>query len=138
MHSWVKTVLLIIALLLLFTVAAAQMVSEPKQMQCKMPDGHAMGTDVVLKGEVQSLEPHECEMGMKCVHLTVKTDSNVVKVHVGSEQFVKDSGWSFEKGDLLEITGARNDDMVAARTIKKADKTLVLSDDNGMMMCCQH
>lgn len=138
MHSWVKTVLLIVALLLLFTVAAAQMVSAPKQMQCMMAGDHEKGTEVVVKGEVQAADKHDCDMGMMCFHLSVKTGNDVVKIHVGSEQFVKESGWTFEKGDSLEIVGTRTDNMVAARTIRNNEKTVVLRDEHEMMMCCRH
>lgn len=69
------------------------------------------------------------------VHLNVKADDAVLKVHVGPALFVGENNFWFQIDDKIEITGAdvTRDGITAlwARQIVKDGKTLKLRDDNG-------
>jgi len=70
------------------------------------------------------------------LHLTVKTKKETVTVLAGPADFAKDKGFSFAKGDRVEVTGSRvtyNDaKAIIAREIKKGGKTLVLRNKSGV------
>jgi hypothetical protein len=40
-------------------------------------------------------------------HLELKTDAAAIEVHVGPEAFVTKQGFSFEKGDVITVTGSK-------------------------------
>lgn len=70
------------------------------------------------------------------LHLVVKTEKETVTVLAGPASFAKDKGFSFAKGDQVEVTGSRvtyNDaEAIIAREIKKGGKTLVLRNKDGI------
>jgi hypothetical protein len=76
---------------------------------------------------------HRGHMGL---HLTLKTDSESYTVLVGPAQFVKDKGFTFAKGDQIEVTGSKvkfgDGDALIAREIKKGDKILTLRNAQGI------
>lgn len=70
------------------------------------------------------------------LHLVVKTGKETVTVLAGPASFAKDKGFSFTKGDKVEVTGSRvtyNDaEAIIAREIRKGGKTLVLRNEDGV------
>lgn len=102
-------------------------------------------TVVTMKGTVEEVQEgmmHFGQMGQMQgmghmgLHLILKTGKESLTVLVGPAGFVKDKGFTFAKGDQIEVTGSRvkyNDtDAVIAREIKKGDKTLTLRDEKGV------
>lgn len=70
------------------------------------------------------------------LHLVLKTKKETVTVLAGPARFAKDQGFSFAKGDKVEVTGSRvmynEAKAIIAREIKKGGKTLVLRNKNGV------
>jgi hypothetical protein len=97
-------------------------------------------TETTIKGTVESLDQGAQGMMMKMgmgmgTHLTLKTAKGDFQVMLGPSYFVADKGFSFAKGDEVEVTGSRvtmaGGESVIAREITKGGKTLVLRDKTG-------
>jgi hypothetical protein len=69
---------------------------------------------------------------MMGTHLTVKASDETRDVMLGPSNFISDKGFSFAKGDSIEVTGSkvtmRGTAHVIAREIVKDGKTLTLRD----------
>jgi hypothetical protein len=69
------------------------------------------------------------------VHMELKTNEGIVRVHVGPALFVGMNNFSFLTDDVVAIRGARvtksGETAIWARVIVKDGKTLVLRDDDG-------
>jgi DNA/RNA endonuclease YhcR with UshA esterase domain len=72
---------------------------------------------------------------MTGIHVLVKTENGTVDVHLGPAFFIKDQGFTFAKGDQVEIVGAKakmaGADIVIAREVNKEGKQLTLRDASG-------
>jgi hypothetical protein len=93
-------------------------------------------TETTIKGVVDELTRMRGQMGWGGTHLTLKTDSETINVHVGPSDFIAKQGFTFAIGDRIEVTGSKvkyNDsDALIAREIKKDGKVLTLRDTNGI------
>jgi hypothetical protein len=93
-------------------------------------------TETTIKGTVDSIET-VTGMGRTLggTHLILKTDTEMLEVHVGPAAYLTEKGIAFAKGDMLEIVGSRvtidNKAVVIAKQIKKGDKTWTLRDASG-------
>jgi hypothetical protein len=71
-------------------------------------------------------------------HLMVKTGTETVDVRLGPSYFIENHGFSFAKGDQVEILGAKANvngvDVVIAREVTKDGKKLTLRDTTGRPM----
>jgi hypothetical protein len=69
-------------------------------------------------------------------HIILKTEEENIEVHLGPTAFVTRSGFTFAKGDQIEVVGSRTKlgdaDVLLAREVQKDSKTLVLRDANGI------
>ncbi len=93
-------------------------------------------TEVTLKGAVEEVKAYPSRRGWHTgEHVTLKTDSGNVDVHLGPGDYWKKNGFELAKGDSLEVTGSRtrvdDTDVLLAREIKKGDKTVTLRDAQG-------
>ncbi len=98
------------------------------------------GAEVTVKGTVESLDQGAQGMMMKMgmgmgTHLTVKTAEGDMQVMLGPTRFVTDKGFSFAKGDQIEVTGSKvamgGSNYLMAREVVKDGKTLTLRDKGG-------
>jgi hypothetical protein len=68
----------------------------------------------------------------------VKTEAETMDVRLGPASFVSGKGFTFAKGDAVEITGSKvsmdGKDAVIAREVVKDGKTLTLRDKMGRPM----
>jgi hypothetical protein len=91
------------------------------------------GTEITLKGSVEDVAPGT--RGMMGTHLTVKTAGGETQVMLGPTNFVAGKGFTFAKGDQVEITGSNvtmgETEWVIAREVKKNGQTLTLRDKTG-------
>ncbi len=92
-------------------------------------------TETTIKGNVEQVtQPSRGRMSG--THLFVKTDAMTVEVALGPAAFVSDKGFSFAKGDAVEVTGSKvmlsGKEYVIAREVVKDGKTLTLRDKNGI------
>jgi DNA/RNA endonuclease YhcR with UshA esterase domain len=92
-------------------------------------------TVMTAKGTIQEVQQITGRGGWGGTHLTLKTEAGTFDVHVGPTSFLKQEGFSFQKGDEVEVTGSKvasqKGEAIIAREVKKGDKTLKLRDEKG-------
>ena len=97
-------------------------------------------TETTITGTVASVETvtgagGRGRRGLGGTHLTVKTEKEMVEVHVGPTAYLTEKGITPVRGDRLEILGSRvtidKEAVVIARQIKKGDNTWTLRDGAG-------
>jgi hypothetical protein len=90
--------------------------------------------EVKIKGII--VEVREVPGDFEGLHLVVKTESKTVLVHVAPTQFLKEIDTTFNKGDQVEVVGARAPDApeeeILAREIIDGTNTATLRDDKGI------
>ena len=93
-------------------------------------------TVVTVQGTVEAVKQITGPRGWAGTHLTLKTESGTVDVHVGPSWFLKQKDLSFAKGDQIEVTGSKvkfeNAEALLAREIKKGEKTITLRNAQGI------
>lgn len=77
--------------------------------------------------------------GQMGIHVLLQTDdADALAVHLGPAWYLDQQGPAFQKGDAVTVFGSRVviDDAPAliAKTVTRADSTLVLRDDQGFPM----
>jgi hypothetical protein len=69
-------------------------------------------------------------------HLTLKTKTETLDVHLGPPAFLNEKKVAIDKGDTLVITGSRitvdGEDVFIAKEVKKGDSTWTLRDAAGL------
>jgi hypothetical protein len=97
-------------------------------------------TETTIKGTVESVETVTGTAGrgrhsLGGTHLTVKTETETLEVHVGPTAYLTEKGITLAKDDTLEILGSRvtidKEPVVIAKQIKKGDNTWTLRDASG-------
>lgn len=90
-------------------------------------------TETRLNGSIEEINTRGGGMG---THLVVKTNQGNVEVALGPSRFLKDQSLQLNKGDRIEVTGAktttRRGEMFIARQITSAGKTVTLRDEKGV------
>lgn len=93
-------------------------------------------TETTVKGTVEEVKQVAGQHGWNGTHLMLKTKTGLLEVHVGPSSYVAGQGFTFAKGDALEVVGSKvklgAGEAVIARQIKKGDKTLVLRNAQGI------
>ena len=95
-------------------------------------------TETTVSGvvdEVQTLPGKGANTG---THLVVKSEKGMVEVHVGPTAYLSSKGFSFAKGDSVEVLGSKvvldGKDALIAREVKSSGKTLTLRNAAGKPM----
>jgi hypothetical protein len=92
-------------------------------------------TETTLKGTVEAVT-QPTRGRMMGTHLTVKAGEESCEVMLGPSKFINSKGFSFVKGDSVEIKGSKvtmdGKEHVIAREVVKDGKTLTLRDKNGV------
>ncbi len=95
-------------------------------------------TEMTVKGIVEAVsvgQPGMPGMGMG-THLTFKTETGDIDVHVGPGWWLSEQKLEFAKGDQLEIVGSsvtfNAGKALIAREITKGDRKITLRDANGV------
>ena len=89
-----------------------------------------------ISGEVVSMEKVTPMKGMnQGVHAVVKTDKEMISVHLGPEWYIANQDMSINPKDKIEVKGSRitfegKPAMIAAE-VKKSDAVLTLRDASG-------
>ncbi|MGP0075028.1 MAG: hypothetical protein ACLPWF_24215 [Bryobacteraceae bacterium] len=123
----------------LLAATCALILAQPPTGAMKMGQGMKMtrydiSTETTITGTVQDvLQPH---MGrMMGTHLIVKTATETIEVHVGPSNFVASEGFTFAKGESVQILGSRvtidGKEALISREVTKDGKTLTLRDKTG-------
>jgi len=102
----------------------------------KVVNGYDRANETTIKGSVVSVVGAHGAADVVGLHLDVKTDRGIVKVHVAPALFVGEHNFWFECDEQIEVTGATvthaGVTALWARSIVKADKTLAVRDENGI------
>jgi DNA/RNA endonuclease YhcR with UshA esterase domain len=93
-----------------------------------------VGNEVKIKGVVEEIR--EVPGAFEGIRLVVKTDTKTVVVHVAPGDFLKEMETTFNKGDQVEVVGAKAPDApeeeILAREITIGNNTLTLRDNKGI------
>ena len=89
-----------------------------------------------ISGEVISVDKITPSKGMSYgIHLIVKTEKEIISVHLGPGWYIENQGITIEPEDKIEIKGSRitfdGRPAIIAGEVKKGDEILELRDDNG-------
>ncbi len=91
-------------------------------------------TETTFKGTVDAVT-QGARGQMIGTHLTVKAGEETLEVMLGPSTFIASKGFSFAKGDALEVTGSKVTmgamEFVIAREVVKDGKALTLRDKSG-------
>lgn len=90
-----------------------------------------------LTGTVERIDRFKPMRGMGAgIHLLLKTDKELIPVHLGPEWFVNRLDTKLQKGDQLTVTGSRvtmgGKPVIIASELKKGEDVLVLRDSAGI------
>jgi len=118
----------------------ALLVAVPALAQGLGPQGHARhynpAAEVRERGTVEDVRQVGGYRGWSGTHILLKTHKEDLDVHLGPTAFLAKSGFTFAKGDQIEVLGSRVKvgarDALLAREVLKDGKTLVLRDANGI------
>jgi hypothetical protein len=93
-------------------------------------------TELTLSGSIEEVQQTPCMGKRTGVHLLLKTQSEAVDVCVGPAGYIQQNGFSFAKGDIIELIGSKVNfngrGLVVARQITKEKQTLTLRDAQGV------
>jgi hypothetical protein len=99
----------------------------------RMYDPKAVET---ITGEVTSVDRITPVKGMSGgIHMNVKTDKEMISVHLGPAWYLENQDVKIEPKDKVEVKGARTTfagkPAIIAAEVKKGDEVLKLRDDTG-------
>ena len=93
-------------------------------------------TEVTLKGTVEKVTQNASPLGWPGTHLTLKTGTETLDVHVGPSDFLTAKKFEIAAGDQVEVIGSKikyeGADALLAREIKKGDTSLILRNAQGI------
>lgn len=93
-------------------------------------------TVVTVEGEVVSIDQFTpMKMMSHGVHMTLKTDSGMIEVHLGPAWYIRNQDIKFEPEDKVVIKGSKvtfqGKPIIIAAEITKGESVLALREDNG-------
>lgn len=92
--------------------------------------------EVHLKGVVQDVRDYQCPISATMgSHITLKTDTEVIELHLAATKYTKSYEIVFNKGDQIEVVGSRvkfqGADTILAREITRGTDTFTFRDGDG-------
>lgn len=134
---------LFIMAVLLFSASLSYAATEPKWSGSGGWSGDSrfnrmydQGSVEAVKGEVVSIDRVSPARGMSPgIHISLKTSSGVLPVHLGPAWYLENQDIKISAGDRIEVVGSRvdidgNPSIIAASVIK-GDQKLTLRDEKG-------
>ncbi len=92
-------------------------------------------TETTVSGTVEDVQQHPGPRSGTGTDLVLKTQQGTTNVYLGPTAFLSQQGFSFTKGDAIEVTGSKvtrnGQEGIIAREVKQSGKTLVLRDQYG-------
>jgi hypothetical protein len=97
-------------------------------------------TEATVRGTISAVETvtlagDSGRRSLSGTHLTLKSGSETIQIHLGPSAYLADQKINLEEGDVVEIRGSRvtiNDEQVLlAREVKKGNGTWRLRDASG-------
>ncbi len=124
---WSKALLVVAALVLTSPLGWAQSAS-------KTAAPYDVKSEVKVKGVIEDIR--QVPGGAAVTELAVKTDAKTILVYVGPGDFLKEIDVSFNKGDQVNVVGAKSsntaEEEILAREITVGSNTFTLRDDKGV------
>lgn len=128
-----KSILVGVTVVLAFAATAA--LAQGRGPGMGMPN-YDPKTEVTVKGTIEDVQQQQGRHGWMGTHLVMKTDSELLDVHVGPSAYITENQFSFAKGDAIEVIGSKviiqDKDALLARQVIKGGKTLVLRNAQGI------
>jgi len=128
------------AFLLVAVLAVSNGFSQTGAQQTRARN-HDPADEITVKGTVEDITYSAGRGGRMGIHLTLKSGSGVFQVHVGPSSYVSLQGFTFAKGDMIEVIGweakTGNENEILARQITKDGKVLTLRDPQGSALWAQ-
>lgn len=130
---------LIAAGALVVSVFVPGALAQPQQTGQRMPM-YDTRTESTFTGTVEAVDVvtpagRSGRRSLGGTHLSLKTATETLEVHLGPTAFLTEKKVDITKGDTLEITGSRvtigDEQVLLAREIKKGDSTWTLRDASG-------
>lgn len=104
--------------------------------QRKMARMYNPATEVKVNGTIEEVQQIQGRGAWSGTHLTLKTDSGTLQVHIGPSSYLSEKGFSLTKGDKVEVLGSKvtmnSKETLLAREITKDNKTLTLRNAQGI------
>jgi hypothetical protein len=104
------------------------------QNSSKTGPKYDIASEVKVKGVIEDIR--EAPGGISGTQLSVKTDTKTILVYVGPGDFLREIEVSFNKGDQINVIGAKapnaTDDEILAREITVGSNTFTLRDGKGV------
>jgi len=120
-------------LALAFVVGVPNVFAQPQGCCMGMP-GYQVSTETTITGTVEDVV-QPARGRMMGTHLLVKTEAGTIEVHLGPSAFLSREGFSFAKGDTVEVVGSKmtmgGGEVIIARELSKDGKKLTLRDKTG-------
>ena len=93
----------------LVSVAAVTVISLPAATQARRNRAtrYNPATVVTVAGTIEAVQEVSRSGGWGGLHLMLKAEKETLDVHLGPSSFVADKGFTFEKGDKIEVTGSK-------------------------------
>jgi hypothetical protein len=93
-------------------------------------------TEATMKGTVEEvMQPTRGQRMRMGTHLVLKTGADTTQVILGPTAYIASKGFTFAKGDTVEVTGSKltrnQTNYIIARQVVKGGKTLTLRDKEG-------
>jgi hypothetical protein len=90
-----------------------------------------------ISGVVEAVERIAPMEGMSYgIHILIKTDGEIMPVHLGPMWYIERLDIRIKKGDQVEVKGARakmaGKPTIIASEVKKGDTIIILRDENGV------
>lgn len=138
--------LLVGALLVAGLFVSAESLAQPR-MKWTGSGGWGSGTSYArmydpktaetISGEVMDIEFLTPARGMRRgVHLLLKTDKEMISVHLGPAWYIENQDMKIEPKDRVEVRGSRitfhDKPAIIAAEVRKGHETLTLRDDAGV------
>jgi hypothetical protein len=124
---WSKALWAVAALALTLPLGWAQTAS-------KTASPYDVKSEVKVKGVIEDIR--QIPGGAAGTELAVKTDAKTILVYVGPGDFLKEIEVSFNKGDQVNVIGAKSsntaEEEILAREITVGSNTFTLRDDKGV------
>lgn len=111
------------------------------QAEDKSASGHSAfpydsAQQVTISGKIQEVKEYQCPVsGTVGAHITVKSDSGTMEVHLAPVTFLKDYEITLRAGDEVKVVGAKivveGKPALMARTVAVGDTVFTFRDPNG-------
>src|SRR5581483_3034893 len=94
---------------------------------------YVKSNEVHLKGVIQDVRDYQCPIsGTLGGHISLKTDSGEIELHLAATKYMKNYEIVFNKGDQIEVVGSKvkfqGADTILAREITRGTDTFTFRD----------